>query len=132
MVWRVDARQVEVWQALPCNTTNTTPTQSEGPASGIQKTALNTETSFLQHTDNNFSCHPDIFAFPCANTYTKEEKFYQAPNGRVDIVKLRFHDEIDAFHVFLGSEHETVSRLTKRELLQFVTPIPPHWPSIFC
>lgn len=104
----------------------TSPQPKAGPAVGVKETTLATKTAFLQHTGSPLACHPDIFAAPCAHTY-KIRKFYQAPNGRIDIVILGFYCEINAFHIFLHSEKEIVSRLKKkkRELLQFIT-LSPH------
>lgn len=130
LCWHVSTRQVEVWQTLPHNPTNTTPAQSVGPAVGVKKTALNHRTGIPEAHWQPPGMSPDIFAVPCAITY-KRRKFYQAPNGRVDTVILGFHDEIDASHIFLPSEKELLSRLTKRELLQLITLFPPYWPSVF-
>lgn len=58
MLWHVGTMQAEVWQALPHNPTNITPTQSDGLALGVKKTALTTETSLLQHTDKNSPLSP--------------------------------------------------------------------------
>lgn len=130
LCWHVTTMQVQVEQTFLHNPTNITPAQSAGPAVGVKKTALTTEPGFLRHTDNHLACHPDIFAVPCASTY-KRRKFYQAPNGRIDTVILGFHNETDASHIFLPSEKEIVSRLTKREVLKFITLFLSHWPSIF-
>lgn len=109
----------------------TSPQPKAGPAVGVKETTLATKTAFLQHTGSPLACHPDIFAAPCAHTY-KIRKFYQAPNGRIDIVILGFCYEIDAFHIFLHSEKEIVSRLKKKKRATAIyNPFPPYWPSIF-
>lgn len=131
---RISAQMYRTTRAMPCSSTHPYqyhPNPRQLTSFGDEENSTNHRNIFLAaQLITTLLWHTDIF-FPLCQQLYKRRNFYQAPNGRADTVILRLHDEIDAFCIFLASEQEIVSRLTKRELLQFVALISRHWPSVF-